>query len=87
MDLYLVASVSPRDAAIEAIAYELARRNGDAPIDRGAALRLRLLELSEDGLARGFEELMRERGYRNEESGDELASRASELAMMRLEAA
>ena len=51
--------------AIEAVAYELARRNGESPLDRGAALRRRVEALADGhGLARGFERLARERRYR-----------------------
>jgi FMN phosphatase YigB (HAD superfamily) len=57
--------------AIEAVAYELARANGESPLDRGAALRRRVEALADGhGLARGFERLARERGYRGEESGE-----------------
>ena len=51
--------------AIEAVAYEVARRNGESPLDRGARLRRRVEALAGgDGLARGFERLARERRYR-----------------------
>ena len=51
--------------AIEAVVYELARRNGESPLDRGIALRRRVEALADGhGLARGFERLARERGYR-----------------------
>ena len=50
--------------AVEAVAYELARRNGESPLDRGVALRRRVEALADGhGLARGFERLARERGY------------------------
>jgi hypothetical protein len=66
--------------AIEAVAYELARRNGESPLDRGAALRRRVIALAAgDGLASGFERLARERGYRGEESGEESAARVAAL--------
>ena len=35
--------------AIEAVAYELARRNGESPLDRGAALRERGYRGEESG--------------------------------------
>src|SRR3954470_1193032 len=67
--------------AIEAVAYELARRNGESPLDRGASLRQRVASLAHGrGLARGFERLARERGYRGEESGEESLARVIALA-------
>ena len=67
--------------AIEAVAYELARCNGESPLDRGAALRRRVETLADGhGLARGFERLARERGYRGEESGEESLARVIALA-------
>ena len=67
--------------AIEAVAYELARCNGESPLDRGAALRRRVETLADGhGLARGFERLARERGYRGEESGEESLARVVALA-------
>lgn len=70
------------NAAIEAVAYELARRNGESPLDRGVALRRRLLQLADrDGVADAFERLARERGYRNEESGEECLARVEALAL------
>jgi len=67
--------------AIEAVVYELARRNGESPLDRGAALRRRVDALADGhGLARGFERLARERGYRGEESGEESLARVVALA-------
>jgi len=67
--------------AIEAVAYELARCNGESPLDRGAALRRRVETLAGGhGLARGFERLARERGYRGEESGEESLARVIALA-------
>ncbi len=67
--------------AIEAVAYELARRNGESPLDRGAELRRRVERLADGhGLARGFERLARERGYRGEESGDESLARVVAMA-------
>lgn len=67
--------------AIEAVVYELARRNGESPMDRGAALRRRVLELADYGIAEAFERLARERGYRNEESGEECVARVEALAL------
>ena len=62
--------------AVEAVVYELARHNGESPLDRGAALRRRLTELSSDlGWAFAFDQLAAERGWRGEESGAESASR------------
>jgi hypothetical protein len=67
--------------AIDAVAYELARRNGDSPFDRGAALGRRVEALAgDDGLARGFERLAAERGSLGEESGDESVARVVALA-------
>jgi hypothetical protein len=69
------------NAAIQAVVYELARRNGESPLDRGAALRDRVLQLAEDaGLEGAFERLADERGYRNEESGEECLARVETLA-------
>jgi phosphoglycolate phosphatase-like HAD superfamily hydrolase len=65
--------------AIEAVAYELARRNGESPLDRGAALRRRIEALAGDGLALAFERLARERGWIGEESGEESLARAAFL--------
>jgi beta-phosphoglucomutase-like phosphatase (HAD superfamily) len=59
--------------AIEAVAYEQARRNGESPLDRGAMLRRRVETLADgQGLSRGFERLARERRYRVGRDGDEL---------------
>ena len=70
--------------AIEAVAYELARRNGESALDRGAALGRRVETLAgADGLARGFDRLVRERGYRGEESGDESLARVVAMARPR----
>jgi hypothetical protein len=67
--------------AIEAVAYELARCNGESPLDRGAALRRRVETLADGhGLARGFERLARERGYRGAESGEESLARVIAVA-------
>jgi beta-phosphoglucomutase-like phosphatase (HAD superfamily) len=58
--------------AIEAVAYELARRNGESPLDRGAMLRRRVDALADGrGLAHGFERLAHERSYRVGTDGDE----------------
>jgi hypothetical protein len=66
--------------AIAAVAYELARRNGESPLDRGAALRRRVIALAAGrDLAYGFERLIRERGYWGEESGEECAARVDAL--------
>ena len=67
--------------AIEAVAYELARRNGESPLDRGAMLRLRVEALADGhGLSCGFQRLARERGYRAGEDGDELLANVVALA-------
>jgi hypothetical protein len=67
--------------AIDAVTYELARRNGESPLDRGAALGRRVEALANgDGLALGFERLARERAYLDEESGDESLSRVIAIA-------
>ena len=67
--------------AIDAVAYELARRNGESPLDRGAALGRRVESLANgDGLALGFERLARERAYLDEESGDESFARVIAMA-------
>jgi hypothetical protein len=66
--------------AIDAVAYELARRNGESPLDRGAALGRRVESLADGDLALGFERLAHERGYLGEESGDELLARVVALA-------
>jgi beta-phosphoglucomutase-like phosphatase (HAD superfamily) len=67
--------------AIEAVTYELARRNGESPLDRGAMLRRRVETLANgDGLSRGFERLARERCYRVETNGNELLARVVAMA-------
>jgi hypothetical protein len=67
--------------AVDAVAYELARRNGESPLDRGAALGRRVEALAgDDGLARGFERLAHRRGYIGEESGDESLARVVAIA-------
>ena len=66
--------------AIESVVYELARHNGESPMDRGAALGRRVHQLSREwGLVGAFEELKRERAYRGEESGEELYFRVEAL--------
>jgi hypothetical protein len=61
---------------IEAVAHELARRNGESPLDRGASSRRRVAAPADGrGLARGFERLARERGYRGEESAEQSLAR------------
>jgi hypothetical protein len=67
--------------AIDAVAYEMARRNGESPLDRGAALGRRAEALAAaDGLALGLDRLAGERGYRGEETGDELLDRVVAMA-------
>jgi hypothetical protein len=67
-------------AAIAAVAYELARRNGESPMDRGIALGRRVEALAaEHGLPTAFELLKTERCYRREESGAESAARVEAL--------
>ena len=67
--------------AIDAVACELARRNGESPLDRGAAMGRRVEALAGGrGLARGFDRLAYERGYCGEESGDELLARVVAMA-------
>jgi hypothetical protein len=68
--------------AIDAVAYELARRNGESPLDRGAMLGRRVEALADgQALSRGFERLARERRYRRGKDGDELL--ADVVAMAR----
>jgi FMN phosphatase YigB (HAD superfamily) len=60
--------------AIESVVYELARANGESPMDRGAALRRRVERLSREAaggpcLASAFERLARERGWRRRTGG------------------
>ena len=67
--------------ATEAVAYELARRNGESPLDRGARLRRRVEALADGhGLSSGFERLARERGYRVGKDGEELLANVVEMA-------
>jgi hypothetical protein len=66
--------------AIAAVAYELARRNGESPLDRGTALGRRVAALAAvHGLAHAFELHKAERVYRGEESGVESAARVLAL--------
>ena len=67
--------------AVDAVAYELARRNGESPLDRGAALgrRAEALALGR-GLRHGFERLARERCYRVGADGDDLLADVVALA-------
>jgi hypothetical protein len=83
MDVRDVDTVDARcaHAAIEAVVYELARHNGESPLDRGAALHRRLQALSADhGLAAAFERLAAERGWRGEESGEESVARLQSMS-------
>src|SRR5215208_3477577 len=67
--------------AIEAVTYELARRNGESPLDRGATLRRRVESLARGrGLSRGFERFAHERSYRVGTDGDELLAATVALA-------
>jgi phosphoglycolate phosphatase-like HAD superfamily hydrolase len=67
--------------AIEAVAYELARRNGESPLDRGAMLRRRVETLADGhGLSHGFERLARERCYRIGKDRDELLANVVAMA-------
>src|SRR3712207_3604662 len=67
--------------AIEAVTYELARRNGESPLDRGATLRRRVEALAVGhGLSHGFERLGHERCYRVGTDGDHLLAEVIGLA-------
>ena len=67
--------------AVDAVAYELARRNGESPLDRGAALGRRAEALAVGhGLRHGFERLTRERRYRVGTDADELLADVLALA-------
>jgi FMN phosphatase YigB (HAD superfamily) len=69
--------------ALEAVAYEQARVNAESPLDRGAALRRRVEELSvgsTPSLAEGFDRLAAERGWRRGMTGSECRSRVVALA-------
>jgi FMN phosphatase YigB (HAD superfamily) len=75
-----LASWSP---AVEAVAYEQARVNAESPLDRGAALRRRVEELSAGStpsLAEGFDRLAAERAWRRGMTGSECRSRVVALA-------
>jgi len=67
--------------AIEAVAYELARHNGESPLDRGAALGRRAETLAlGHGLRHGFARLARERCYRVGTDADDLLADVVALA-------
>lgn len=66
--------------AIESVAYELARHNGESPLDRGAALASRVVSLAAFGLPAAFEQLALEHGWRHEETGEESLSRVAFMA-------
>jgi hypothetical protein len=71
--------------AVDAVAYEQARLNGESPLDRGAGLRRRVEYLSTAGsstpsLAAGFRRLAAERGWRRGMTGDECLRRIIALA-------
>jgi hypothetical protein len=69
--------------AIDAVAYELARRNGESPLDRGAELGRRVEALAGgDGLARGFARLAREQRYHVATDGDALLADVVALARL-----
>jgi FMN phosphatase YigB (HAD superfamily) len=76
-----LASWSP---AVEAVVYEQARLNAESPLDRGAALRRRVEDLSSAGaapsLAAGFDRLAAERGWRRGLTGEECRGRVVALA-------
>src|SRR3954468_7948348 len=71
--------------AVEAVAYEQARVNAESPLDRGAALRRRVEDLSlaadaPPSLAAGFDRLAGEGGWRRGLTGSECRSRVVALA-------
>jgi len=71
--------------AVETVAYEQARINAESPLDRGAALRRRVEDLSmaadaAPSLAAGFDRLAAERGWRRGLTGAECRSRVVALA-------
>src|SRR5215213_10603563 len=71
--------------AVEAVAYEQARVNAESPLDRGAALRRRVEDLTmaadvTPSLAAGFDRLAAERGWRRGMPGSECRSRVVALA-------
>jgi FMN phosphatase YigB (HAD superfamily) len=77
-----LASWSP---AVEAVAYEQARVNAESPLDRGAALRRRVEDLSlavgaTPSLAAGFDRLAAERDWRRGMTGSDCRSRVVALA-------
>jgi FMN phosphatase YigB (HAD superfamily) len=77
-----LASWSP---AVETIAYEQARVNAESPLDRGAALRRRVEDLSfaaddDPSLAAGFDRLAAERGWSRGMTGADCRSRVVALA-------
>jgi FMN phosphatase YigB (HAD superfamily) len=77
-----LASWSP---ALEAVVYEQARVNAESPLDRGAALRRRVEDLSlaagaSPSLAAGFDRVAAERGWRRGMTGAECRSRVVALA-------
>jgi hypothetical protein len=65
------------DAAEEALVYELARRHGQAPMDRGRALarRLRALAVELGGVAPAVDALAAERGFRWAPPGSDAVAR------------
>jgi FMN phosphatase YigB (HAD superfamily) len=67
------------DSGVEALLYRTARRHGEAPLDRGRALRRQLAALEAPTLADGYEALAAARGYRWAEPG-ELAVAAAAAA-------
>lgn len=67
-------------AAIESVVYELARHNGESPLDRGAALAREVISMGAFGLRSAFEQLALKHGWRHEESGEESVSRVAFLA-------
>jgi FMN phosphatase YigB (HAD superfamily) len=71
--------------AVESVAYEQARVNAESPVDRGAALRRRIEDLSPDAagipsLAAGFDRLAAERGWQRGMTGGECRGRVVALA-------
>src|SRR5688572_30640230 len=72
-------------SAVEAVAYEQACANAESPLDRGAALRRRVEDLSTaadatSSLAAGFDRLAAERGWRRGVTGSECRGRVVALA-------
>lgn len=65
------------DAAEEALVYEIARRHGQPPMDRGRALarRLRALATELGGVAPAVDALAAERGFRWSPSGADAVAR------------